>query len=55
MIPQKYRTKIYLFIALAVLALIIWPFEAYFAKGLLIGLVIAAAIYILREYLPKRQ
>ncbi|MGB5941351.1 MAG: hypothetical protein WBG71_00565 [Leeuwenhoekiella sp.] len=52
---KKYQNKLYMFFALALIALIVWPFEAYFAKGLLIGLVIAAVIYIIREFLPKRQ
>jgi hypothetical protein len=53
--PTKYRNKLYLFLALAAIAVIIWPFEAYFAKGLLVGLLIAALIYILREFLPRRK
>lgn len=53
--PTKYRNKLYLFLALAVIAVVIWPFEAYFAKGLLVGLLIAAIVYILREFLPKRR
>jgi hypothetical protein len=53
--PTKYLNKLYLFLALAAIAVVIWPFEAYFAKGLLVGLLIAAIVYILREFLPKRR
>ena len=52
---KKYRNKLYMFLALAAIAIVIWPFEPYFAKGLLVGLAIAAAIYAIREFLPKRQ
>ncbi|WP_164076151.1 hypothetical protein [Flavimarina sp. Hel_I_48] len=52
---SKYRNKLILFLVLAAIACAIWPFEAFFAKGLLVGLLIAALIYILREFLPKRR
>tara|TARA_R110002020_G_scaffold294201_9_gene510035 strand:+ start:126 stop:290 length:165 start_codon:yes stop_codon:yes gene_type:complete len=52
---KRNRKNIILFLVLAVIAAIIYPFEADFSKGLFAGLGIAAVIYIIREFLPKRK
>ncbi|MFI8378825.1 hypothetical protein [Leeuwenhoekiella sp. NPDC079379] len=52
---EEHKRAIILFGALAIIAIITWLFNASFGKGLLLGLGIAALIYILRSFLPRRQ
>jgi|GEM_PF-770723 len=52
---EEHKRASILFGALSVIAIIVWFFNASFGKGLLLGLGLAALIYILRSFLPKRQ
>ncbi|MFD2828822.1 hypothetical protein DSM03_10641 [Leeuwenhoekiella aestuarii] len=52
---ENHKRAAILFGVLAVIAILILFINASFGKGLLLGLLLAAIIYILRSFLPKRQ
>ncbi|WP_416440790.1 hypothetical protein ACH3O9_12160 [Leeuwenhoekiella sp. A16] len=52
--PQYHKT-ILLFAILSLIAAIIYFFSPSFSKGLFVGLGVAAVIYVIREFLPKRK
>jgi len=51
----EHKRAAILFGVLTVIAISIWFFQPSFGKGLLLGLGIAAVIYTLRSFLPRRQ
>jgi len=52
---ENHKRAAILFGVLAVIAILILFINVSFGKGLLLGLGLAALIYILRSFLPRRQ